>query len=674
MGQYVDFYCANENRELKKIVNPILAVKFAWIPQQEYDEFYSIASMVVWDCEKKFDSTKVMTEKFKSFVSTCIHNKIKTHITYMNRDKRMMKDKNGNPIHSSSLDAPVGEDEIDLKDIIASDFRVEDKLNGEYSYRECVTDYLKMLSPTQQSIAKMIMEGFNSVQIKEKLNLTDKQYENHMKYLRCDKNTSILTKTNITENNEVEEKSMNNNQTFEKSKVEKLSIASIIKKINNRTLRYDHPLQRESDQHSTKMKSNLMSDILQGNPIPALVFAEQVINGISITWNLDGKQRSTNVKEFVEDKFKISKSVRRNIIQYQAIIKDENGEIIPDENGFPQAEWREFDIVNKRFSQLPEELREKFMDYCFDITLYMNCSDEDIAYHIERYNDGRAMSGSQRGIIRIGEDYARMVKGIAAMPFFKENGFNYTQSKNGTIDRVCIESVMATEFLDKWKTSPEDIASFLKQNATEEHFDNLEDTVDRLEQVITDDIGEMFDKKDSFIYFSVFARFKKTGLDDGKFIEFMTEYAQSLHNKFEEIENVSVNGRKRSTKDKAVVIEKIEFMTNLMNEYLHINETDLEEVSAFDFIKENVKENVDDVDMEIYAGMLDDCVKIDSPIHKKENMPSLLAMIAYGVEKNKDESLCNWLTEYAKNATGFIAMQKQNYLHMLSSFQKGQVA
>ena len=173
-----------------------------------------------------------------------------------------------------------------------------------------------------------------------------------------------------------------------------------------------------------------MSDILQGNPIPALVFAEQVINGISITWNLDGKQRSTNVKEFTEDKFRISKSVRRSLIKYQAIIKDENGEIIPDDNGFPQAEWREFDITNKKFSQLPVELQEKFMDYCFDVTLYMNCSDEDIAYHIERYNDGKQMASSQKGIIKLGEDYARMIKGISAMPFFKENGFNYTQSKN----------------------------------------------------------------------------------------------------------------------------------------------------------------------------------------------------------------------------------------------------
>ena len=470
---------------------------------------------------------------------------------------------------------------------------------------------------------------------------------------------------------------MNNNQTFEKSKMERYSVASIIKKMNNQTLRYDHPLQRESDQHSNKMKSNLMSDILQGNPIPALVFAEQIINGISIIWNLDGKQRSTNAKEFSEDKFKISKNVRRAIIQYQAIIKDENGNIIPDENGFPQAEWREFDIRNKKFSQLPVELQEKFMDYCFDVTLYLNCSNEDIAYHMERYNDGKQMVSSQKGIIKLGEDYARIIKGISAMPFFKENGFNYTQSKNGTIDRVCIESIMATEFLDDWKKSPEEMASFLKENATEEHFDNLEDTVERLEKVVTTDIGEMFDANDSFIYFSVFARFKKLGLDDGKFVEFMTEYAQSLHNMMKETEIDSETGKKKSTKDKVVVVDKINMVEKLMNEFLHINKEDLEDVSVLDFVKENVNPDITDEDVKFYSDVLDDItieVDNDTKLLDDHNRPSLVALVGYACQNDIDDMLVEWIKDFfVKNFT-YKLNQKENFTYMKNSLQKMAVA
>ena len=61
-----------------------------------------------------------------------------------------------------------------------------------------------------------------------------------------------------------------------------MSAASVAKKIDRHILRFDHPLQRESEQWSPSMKGNLISDILQGNPLPSLVFAEQVVNSISI--------------------------------------------------------------------------------------------------------------------------------------------------------------------------------------------------------------------------------------------------------------------------------------------------------------------------------------------------------------------------------------------------------
>lgn len=674
----IEEYCKDDMKKLKQICY------FVWgqkkLPNCYHDDLYSDAMNVLSESVITFNPND--NTKFKTYLTGNIkrsykdwfrdtHFRAKRNNLELDENGKIKRDKNGNPIivPNISFDAPA-EDGLDLCEKVASDFEIEDNLELSECFNENTISYLKALSSKQRRIAKLIMDGYSPVEIKEKMQLSDKQYDNHMKHMRSYEKSSILKRNNYIE---MEEKTMNNNQTFEKSKVEKYSISSIIKKMNNRTLRYDHPLQRESDQHSTKMKSNLMSDILQGNPIPALVFAEQVINGISITWNLDGKQRSTNVKEFTEDKFKISKSVRRSLIKYQAIIKDENGEIIPDDNGFPQAEWREFDITNKKFSQLPVELQEKFMDYCFDVTLYMNCSDEDIAYHIERYNDGKQMASSQKGIVKLGEDYARMIKGISAMPFFSENGFNYTQKKNGTIDRVCIESVMATEFLDDWKSSPEDIATFLKKNAKEEHFDNLEDTVERLEKVITDDIGELFDKKDTFIYFTVFARFKKTGLDDGKFVEFLTEYAQSIHTKFDEIENKKEDGKnkKRSTKDKCVVVEKINCVESLMNEYLHIEDNN--NISSESFVAEMVDIPVETVkeEMDCYKETLEslenNTIRDGSKLLEVANHLSLLAMVAYSYKNDID--LDEWMERYAANNNMYLADQRKNYIRMVNDFE-----
>ena len=90
-----------------------------------------------------------------------------------------------------------------------------------------------------------------------------------------------------------------------------------MKKIDSYTIRFDHPLQRESGQWSPAMKGNLISDMLQGNPIPSLVFAEQVLNGLAIIWDLDGKQRCTNIHSFINDGYKISRNIRRWDIHYQ---------------------------------------------------------------------------------------------------------------------------------------------------------------------------------------------------------------------------------------------------------------------------------------------------------------------------------------------------------------------
>ena len=683
----INEYCKNDMKKLKHICYTVWGNK--GLPNCYHDDLYDDAMNVLSESVETFNPNGKAI--FKTYLTNNIcmsygqwyrDNFLRAKRNNLELDEKgnIKKDENENPIiiPNISFDAPV-DDGIDLCEKVASDFNIEDDLEIKESCNENIIEYLNTLSPTQKEIANLIMAGYEFSDIKEKLQLSDKQFDSHLKHMRCDKYSSVLKREDTNTYNEIEteEEPMNNNQTFEKSKIERYSISSIIKKMNNRTLRYDHPLQRESDQHSIKMKSNLMSDILQGNPIPALVFAEQIINGISIIWNLDGKQRSTNAKEFSEDKFKISKNVRRGIIQYQAIIKDENGEIIPDENGFPQAEWREFDIRNKRFSQLPVELQEKFMDYCFDVTLYLNCSNEDIAYHMERYNDGKQMVSSQKGIIKLGEDYARMIKGISAMPFFKENGFNYTQSKNGTTDRVCIESIMATEFLDDWKKTPEEMAEFLKQNAKEEHFDNLEDTVERLEKVVTSDIAEMFDANDTFIYFSVFARFKKLGLDDGKFVEFMTEYAQSLHNMMKETEIDSETGKKKSTKDKVVVVDKINMVEKLMNEFLHINKEDLDDVSVLDFVKENVNPDVTDEDVEFYSDMLDDItleVDNNTKLLDEHNRPSLVALVGYACQNEIDDKLVEWIKSFFINNAMYILNQRENFTYMKNSLQKMAVA
>lgn len=677
-NEWVNFYCTDDMKNIKKISYTLMA-ELGGISQKDYDDFYSIAQMTLLKAFDTYDE-KIPFEKF---FRNCLKKKYFSELRDRNRDVR--KANNGKyAISISTLTS--GEGNSTIEDTLVSDFRIEDELDEKtgFSFGENIQKYLDSLSETQRFIAKKVMDGHQHQEIREMLKISENKYKRILGGMNTLEKLVMINQKDIVQTEE--EKSMNNvqsTQTAEKSKPMQYSISSIIKKMESRTIRFDHPLQRESDQWSPAMKGNLISDILQGNPLPEIVFAEQIINGIPIIWDLDGKQRCTNCYSFIKDGFKISKNIRRWNIEYVSQVKNEDGEIILDDNGFPMSEYKVFDIKNKKFSQLPPELQEKFMDYTFKCDQYLNCNSEDIAYHIIRYNEGKNMNKAQKGIARIGEEFATIVKSISAMPFFREKGgYKMSDAKNGTLERVVVESIMSCNFLDAWKKEQEYICEYLKDNATEETFDSFEDLVNRLELVITDEAADMFNSKDSFIWFSLFAKFVNTGENDEKFIEFMAEFTRSLHNKV--IDGVSYDslcvdketGKARATKDKYIVIPKMKLLEKLMLDFLHIEVKDdidtCESISTYDFIKENVSSDIELIDVEIYESSLNDyTVEIDESAKQivDENIQSFVALVAYAFTKDVDDEIHGWLINYALNPIMHSHGQKENYLHMKKDFK-----
>lgn len=677
--ELINTYAKHNMAKLKNVCYPLIQMKN--LPQMEEVELLDDAQMVLIESAKYYDPTK-------SSFSTYLVGNIKRSFYDWTRDRLRWKrcnletDENGRikldeggkmpiPIKNVSLDAPSEEDVDKLEKISITQ---DDELSEE------MHRYLATLTPTELKVANMIMEGYTISDLPDLLHISAKQVNRIVNNMRSFEKRCLI---NYCDNDYKEEKVMENT-TMEKSKSNKMSISSIKKKIENMTLRANHPLQRESEQWSNEKKGNLISDILQSNPIPALTFAEQIINGIAITWILDGKQRSvTTACAFANDMFKVSKKVRRGIISYQAILKDKDDKILLDDNGFPKTEWRECDIRGKKFSGLPKELQEKFMDYNFEITQYLNCTSEDIAYHMARLNDGQPMNPQQKGIINLGEKFAMAVKGISAMPFFKEMG-NYTarESKgtNGVLDRVVIESIMTNNFLDDWKKNQSEMCSFLKENATEEMFDNFEDLVDRLSVVADENTLEKFDSKNSFLWFGLFGRFVNLGEPDKRFIEFMAEFSQSLHNKKIDGESFDdLMAQSKSTKDKYVIVPRLEKLTALMNEYFGVNNEVVVENEAHEEAAEviesddslelvkSVNPDVTSDDLEEYGEYIDNVVRISSPVyHQCYN--ALLAMTAYVYKNNTDAEFAEFIDGYANENTSFDQNQVVNFNRIKQQF------
>ena len=696
MEQLLNSYYENNAKKLQTTVNKIFNNHYGGTLGRDMEEFYGIGSDVLIDILEKYKNGKNTYDSskgnFDGYVYRAISMAITDEFKRQNRDKRTAKvfllddngnrvldEKTGRPIKISlsdvRLDAPIKEDSnMTQGDIIPSDFDMNDEIENEFK-DERIEMFFNNLSYKQRQIAKMIMEGFSASDIKQKLELSDKEYTDNFNAMRSFKNISILC-NNTNQTNYMEDEDMSTTtQTMENCKTDRISIASIIKKIDKHTIRFDHPLQRESDQWSPSMKGNLVSDILQGNKLHPLIFAEQIINGVPIIWDLDGKQRCTNAYSYSKNGYKVSKNIRRWMIKYQTTEKDENGNDILDENGFPIAVNAEFDIRGKKFSDLPEELRDRFLDYSFNYDQYLNCSEEDIGYHIERYNDGKPMTSPQKGITKLGTEYAELVKSISNMPFFKDmGGYKVSEFKNGTINRVVVESIMTANYLDKWNKF-DDMCKHIKENADITIFDDFEDMVERLEKVVSDDVSDMFNSKDSFLWFGLFARFVKSESNDQRFIEFMTEFVRSLHSKV--INGVSFDDilESSNTKDKGIVTKKMKQLDQLMVEYLEDNTINKQEdmVSPVDFVAEAIdidRETIEE-DIEVYEDdlntLLDNTVKIGAKLRDKENRLSLLAMVAYSYKEDVD--LDSWFAQYAKNDM-YYKDQKINFVHMRNDFDQ----
>ena len=195
----INEYCENDMKKLKQICH------FVWgnkgLPTCFHDDLYDDAMNVLSESVETFNPNGNV--KFSTYLTNNIrmsykdwfrdtHLRAKRNNLELDENGKIKKDKNGNPIiiPNISFDAPA-DDGIDLCEKISSDFNIENELDIEECCCDNTLTYLNSLSPTQKEIANLIMLGYMAPEIKLKLNLTDKQFDNHMKHMRSFELASI---------------------------------------------------------------------------------------------------------------------------------------------------------------------------------------------------------------------------------------------------------------------------------------------------------------------------------------------------------------------------------------------------------------------------------------------------------------------------------------------------
>lgn len=395
--------------------------------------------------------------------------------------------------------------------------------------------------------------------------------------------------------------------------------------------------------------------ILTDDYIPPIILAE---DGSGRTVIVDGGSRTTAFKMIRYGNYKIKSSVENPIIKYKKMDKDEDGNSV----------WydAEFDIRNKTYEQFPKELQKKFNEYQVETVIH-ECDMDTINMYFRRYNVHTGMNANQKMFIYIPK-FADKIRKITKRNFFLNcSDFSDNEKDKGVLERVIAESVMCIFHFDKWNKNGKKLATYLNENSSEEEFDTLNNNIERLENIVTEDTKTLFNSKDCFIWLTLFNKFAKTGLDDSKFGEFLVAFVGGLRNKFVKGKLFDKVDEVGSTKDKRVIEDKLHILESLMKEYLHIE--DAKPLSDVEFISQNVDIPIADVieDIQLYMDTLDeleeDHIRVGSKLLHNENRQSMLAIVAYAYKNDID--LEEWMEEYASNNNTYFVDQKKNYLHMV---------
>ena len=160
------------------------------------------------------------------------------------------------------------------------------------------------------------------------------------------------------------------------------NINQIVKGMTNGTIRFDNAIQR-GYVWDKKRASLLIDSVLREYPVPPIftIRTEEKITvrnkEVSVYDCIDGKQRSTAFKLFMENEFALT--------GLEPIIL---------------ADGSEVDINGKTFEELDEEMQDAIKSYTLTVYYFSDITDEEVAEMMSRLNNGKVLTGTENARIK----------------------------------------------------------------------------------------------------------------------------------------------------------------------------------------------------------------------------------------------------------------------------------
>lgn len=236
------------------------------------------------------------------------------------------------------------------------------------------------------------------------------------------------------------------------------TLQALNKGMEKETILLSHKLQRPEGQWNRKQKSDLIDSLLRKYPINA-TYSIKEGNTLSI---IDGVQRLSCVRDFIANKFALSKDMEPVFI---------NGE--------------EKNLAGLKFKKLDEDTKDAILNSELQMYELTDCTEKDVREMFRRQNAGKPLNNRQLRVIHESDDFNDAIYSLANHPFMQKL-VTPTQHKNGTDRDLIIQTLMlicTNQERDFTSFRTKDIDSFVINYAEEslEKIDILKEVLDNFD-------------------------------------------------------------------------------------------------------------------------------------------------------------------------------------------------
>ena len=242
------------------------------------------------------------------------------------------------------------------------------------------------------------------------------------------------------------------------------TLQNLNKSMEKGTILLTHKLQRPEGQWNRKQKTDLIDSLLRKYPInPTYAIKEDGVLSV-----IDGVQRLSCVRDFLADKFALSKDMEPVII---------NGE--------------EKSLAGLKFGKMDEDIKDIILSAELQVYELTDCTEKDVREMFRRQNAGKPLNGKQLRIVKESEEFSNIVYSLTTHPFM-DKLMTKAQRKNGTDRDLIRQTLMLIE-----TDSEHDFTSFRNNDIdvfVADHSDEItQDKIDLLKTTL-DSFNEAFEE------------------------------------------------------------------------------------------------------------------------------------------------------------------------------------